>query len=200
MIRAGGIPSRALALGLLAIVLLGVSVGAASIGKTVVHARQDLAVARSLRDRLVQIVAREPLNKEQLATVEGELDRSKIFLSARTHALAAAEMREILEQAVALTGGEVDSVRVMPRRQQDSDASDVGVPISLGVVMQGRFPELFELLHWLETTSPLLFVTSFEIQAGGGRYRASAEGAEGADVVLQMRFQVDGYFRPETQS
>lgn len=196
MIRRGGFISRALALGLVAIVVVAASVLVASAGRAIVQARQDLTAARSLEARLHQIVAGEPLNHERLATVESELDRSKIFLSAHTHALAGAEMRELLERAVAQTGGDVDSVRVMPPSQEGSDTS-VASPVALGVVMRGRFPELFELLHRLETTSPLLFISSFEIQAAGSRSRRHAETT---DAVLQMRFQVGGYFRPETHS
>jgi hypothetical protein len=193
MIRAGSILSRLAAL----LLLIGVGVGFwAGVGAPVVErlsgGRTRIAETIELRDRFARLASEKEAAMAELEAARRAVDAAGLHLVAVSETLAAAEMRERLNEIVLRYGGELRSVRVTPVE----DAKEQGRSIGMRVAMRGGFESLFSTLYAVEAAAPYYFIDSAELKARRARRRRSANPEEEREEILELRFDVTALMRP----
>lgn len=194
MIQSGTLPSRLVAIGLLvlALVLFATAVVSPLVGRWV-ELRDSRAHAIEMAGRFQAIARARDLRIDELAEVEAEIARSGLYLEAESRALAGARMREILKAAVADSGGEVRSVRVL----DGGDAKGEAQRVTLNVVMRGTWSQLFPVLYDLEAGTPRLFITEFTVGSGRARRRRRQQVEAETAPMMEMKFELHGYMPQE---
>jgi hypothetical protein len=117
---------------------------------------------------------------------------AQLHLVAVSETLAAAEMRERLNEIVQRYGGELRSVRVTPVE----DAKEQGRSIGMRVAMRGGFESLFSTLHAVEAGAPYYFIESAEVKARRARRRRRTDVDVEREEILELRFDVIALMRP----
>jgi len=187
VIKPGTLVSRLVALGLLALLVIGLATTVVTpLAERWAELREARAHGIELAGRFRAIAETRDRKVAELAEAEAAIAGSGLYLEAASEALAGAEIREILKAAVAEHGGEVRSVRVLQGTEEAGQARTV----TLKVAMRGMWAELFPVLHALESGTPQLTITSFTIDAARGRRsRRSVE----TEQAMEMDFELQGY-------
>lgn len=192
MIRAGTLASRLLAVAFLAALLAAAAMGVAvPLAERWTQLQDQRAQASALAARLRAIAAERGARSAELAAVRKAIADAGLYLEAESRALAGARMGEVLRQLAERYGGEVRSVRVVEGDEADREAGRV----ALNVAMRGRWPDLFPVIHALETGEPYFFVRAFTISARGRRRPSRIE--EDDAPVLEFQLELFGYLPPE---
>ncbi len=116
---------------------------------------------------------------------------AEFFIAGETRGIAAAELQNRLTKLIRSTGGEVRSLLVVP------PAPD-GEPnlVSIVAMAKVRVKGLSDVLHTIETSTPLLFVDHIRISMIEPSRRGSARAGP---AWLEIEMQVSG-FRTAEQS
>lgn len=193
MIRPGTLPSRLLALALLAGAITAVIIlVAAPLAERWSELRDQRAHAAEMAQRLNAIAAEREARAAELAAVREEIARAGIYLEAESRALAGARMGEVLRQIAERHGGAVRSVRVIEGGEADRESGRV----ALNVAMQGVWSDLFRVIHELESGEPYFFVEAFTVSSRARR-RRPGRAEEDEAPMLELQFELYGYLPPE---
>ena len=181
---------RLLALAILTAVVLSAALfGAAPVLERMRETEDTLAFNRDMITRLARGLADRGAQEARIAELSERLETSGLYLRAETEALAAAQLQELVKQAVAMHGGELRSLQPLP-----AETEEALTRIRLRVVMTCEHDTLIALLHALETGVPYLFVERLEIGSTATRRRALRDDREG---MLALGLDLYGYLSPE---
>lgn len=141
------------------------------------------------QDELLQLrkqIAREgELRKEntELAAV-GE-DASLLLLEGETTGIAGANLQKLMSGLVLEHGGAASSLQILPPKE---DGNLVRIPMSLSISV--GIDGLRDILHGLETGTPLIFIDDITIRTESDDFRATDPHYLGP---LDVTLQVSGY-------
>ena len=138
------------------------------------------------RSELLQLrkeIAREgELRKENAALAVSDKDARLLLLEGKTTGIAGANLQKILSGLVVGHGGEATSFQILPP-QEDGNLMRIPLSLSIRVGIDG----LRDIVHGLETSTPLIFIDDIAISAGQEDFRAPDPHYLGPlDVTLQV--------------
>lgn len=112
-------------------------------------------------------------------------DTSAAFLQAGSDALAKAELQQLLVRLVAQSSG-----RLIETQGGDEPTEADDRRVQVRVTLDATHDGLFDLLHGIETGSPLLSVEQVDL-----RQLADPSGGESADTTLRVSLVVAGHWK-----
>ncbi|MBL8519168.1 MAG: hypothetical protein JNK75_00720 [Betaproteobacteria bacterium] len=176
---------RALAIGLLVVAAAAVT-AAVAVPVILLHRHYDAAIDRMTRQWQSQTAFNA--RRQQMA---GALDAlkarepRKLFLKGTTAALAAAELQDVVKQAVEAHGGRVISVQGIPTKE-DAGYRVVAATYMLNV----NNVNLRRVLHALESQQPYLFLDNLTVRSHTPPGYRPPPGGQEPDLYVQ--FDVSG--------
>lgn len=129
---------------------------------------------------------------EQIPDLEKELEplvglevNQQGFLEEKPHALAAADLQQLIGAVVEQTGGTLNSTQVL----QEVDGESIFPRITVKTHLRGTTQTLLKLVHRLETNQPLLLLDNWYIQ----KQRQSGDVNRRGPDELEIRFDVSAF-------
>lgn len=129
---------------------------------------------------------------EQIPGLEKELEplvglevNQQGFLEEKPHALAAADLQQLIGAIVEQTGGTLNSTQVL----QEVDSESTFPRITVKTHLRGTTQTLLKLVHSLETNQPLLFLNNLYIQ----KQRQAGDVNRRDPDQLEIRFDVSAF-------
>ncbi|HSA81420.1 MAG TPA: type II secretion system protein GspM [Geminicoccaceae bacterium] len=191
MLRRGSLPSRALALALLAALLLaGYVFVVAPVLAAYRDTRQAIQEAQDLLQRYRTLAGERTQLTEELAALEERAAQAGGYLEGSTDALAAVELQDRVRRIIERAGGQLQSTQILPASAVDATAPvrRAALRIQLEIAISG----LQSVLYELEAGQPYLFVNELTVRQRRTRRRANTPEEEPA---LDVSFEVFGYVR-----
>lgn len=184
--------SRALALGLLVLVLAGLYL---------LLVQPLVAAYRDNDERIGELALRQAhsqrlaLEQPALEAEHARLLRSRpaggYYLTSQSEALATAELQAYVKRLIESAGGGL--VSIQPIAQSSADARR---RVKAQVRMQGNIAAVRAVLHGLESGSPWLLVDEVDLMQGRAMGGRRVPGAETAGP-LEVSFNLTGFMRGE---
>ena len=180
MVLPDGYAGKALALGLLAVML---GLGGLLIVRPMVTVYGEMAEELALLDsqgaRLARIEAALPAMRAQLAVLKQRQDEfhESLLLAGASDAVAAAALQTTVKKLGAASGAEITSVEILAPRSKDGFRR-----VGIRLVTSSDQPGLRALLHALATSRPPLFVDSMDIRSN----RAQPDARESAKLSIAL--------------
>lgn len=151
----------------------------------------DLELKRRQLAQFEYLLNNETVIDQELARMDdaGAVD---LFLAGSKAAIASANLRELIAQAVRDSGGELIS-------SQEYDAEPIPYTNAVGLQVQvrGEADSLVGLLHTVETLRPLVFVDELAVSSSSKRSVSSQEArrakSAGSTPSLEVRMNIVGY-------
>lgn len=112
---------------------------------------------------------------------------SEQYISRDTAALASADLQTLIKETVNTSGGELISTQVVPEQKEEQLTR-----IAVRVRMNGSTRVLRDVLHSVETASPILWVDNVNLRPIRMPVRP---GGKGLTDKLSIDFEVVGYMR-----
>jgi general secretion pathway protein M len=149
------------------------------IEQTMVEDRSELA-------KLRQEIAREAeLRKENAALAVSDKAARRLLLEGKTTGIAGANLQKILGRLAVEHAGQATSFQILPP-QEDGNLMRIPLSLNIRVSIDG----LRDIVHGLETSTPLLFIDDIMV-------RSDIDDGEAPDPnflgPLDVRLQVSGY-------
>jgi general secretion pathway protein M len=128
-------------------------------------------------------IAREgELRKENVALAASGQDAKLLLLEGETTGIAGANLQKLMSGLVLEHGGAASSFQIMPPKE---DGNLVRIPMSLSISV--GIDGLRDIIHGLETGTPLIFIDDIMIRAQQDDFRAPNPNYLGPlDVTLQV--------------
>lgn len=185
-LRPGSTASRAAALGLLGLLLAAVSLGAIDpIMRR--YGDNDRAIADGVR---LLAGFRSVILQSRQAGVEtsaGDLDRYRgDFLTGPEDAIIIADLQTRLSALITARNAELSSARALPAKTRDGLEY-----LGLGLQIRAEMKSIQDVLHAIETMTPLLFVERADLRLD--ERGTSAGRARNAESVAPMVLEVAVY-------
>jgi general secretion pathway protein M len=138
------------------------------------------------QDELLQLrkqIAREAeLRKENSALAAAGRDASLLLLEGETTGIAGANLQKLMSGLVLGHGGAASSFQILPPKE-DGNLMRIPMSLSISVGIDG----LRDILHSLETSTPLIFIDDITIRAEPEDFRSPDPHYLGPlDVTLQV--------------
>lgn len=148
------------------------------------------------QERLAQLermaATREPV-QQLIAKIQQDRNVTAQYLPQSAPALAAAELQQRIKAVVEAAGGTLQSTQALPPVEEGG-----AVKVAISAIMNGDTGSLQQVLHHLESQTPLLFVDNLELSARPTRPRlSSGRYASYTRMQLNVQFEVAGYLRKE---
>lgn len=148
------------------------------------------------QERLAQLermaATREPV-QQLIAKIQQDRNVNAQYLPQSAPALAAAELQQRIKAVVEAAGGTLQSTQALPPVEEGG-----AVKVAISAIMNGDTGSLQQVLHNLESQTPLLFVDNLELSARATRPRLSGgRYASYTRMQLNVQFEVAGYLRKE---
>jgi general secretion pathway protein M len=148
------------------------------------------------QERLAQLermaATREPV-QQLIAKIQQDRNVNAQYLPQSAPALAAAELQQRIKAVVEAAGGTLQSTQALPPVEEGG-----AVKVAISAIMNGDTGSLQQVLHNLESQTPLLFVDNLELSARATRPRlSSGRYASYTRMQLNVQFEVAGYLRKE---
>jgi general secretion pathway protein M len=181
--RSGG------ALTAIAVLILGVAaLGGLAAAPFVRLSQIEQSIARNQAELLTlrkQIASEGELRKENTELAAAGADSSLMLLQGETTGIAGANLQKIVSALVAGHGGTASSMQILPPKE-DGNLERIPMSLSISVGIDG----LRDILHGLETGTPLIFIDDISI-----RTPSTLFGAEDPHYLgpLDVTLQVSGY-------
>jgi len=158
--------------------------------------RADEAAVLSKRLTVLRsLLANEPVIDEELQRLKSLNTNGDIFLKGNKTAIASANLREFISDAVKESGGVLVSTQEYEIRSADT-ASAVGLRLQF----TGEMDRLLSLLYKLENARPLIFIDKITVTSSAARRRARSRTRRGGTtrastsrMSLTVRMDVFGY-------
>lgn len=154
------------------------------------HRNLDNEISES-RDHIARFavgLGREEETETRLADLHRQLAAGGLHIDGASHAIAAAELQNMVRTVIADSGGIVQSIQILP-----PDTTGPIERIPLRVELTATTEDLVGILYRVEGAKPYLFVDDIEIQ---GRPPVQHGRNEPAESALVIRFEVSAYLRP----
>lgn len=146
----------------------------------------ELAETRLQIDHYRRLLAQMPALREATAELERTRPLSALLLSGDNRALAAADLQRSLQHAVQEHGATMLSLRVKP-----TDSQGALERIAVEARLRADVRQLRDLLYYVETSTPYLFVDDMSINVRTARRRAPR------NDLLDINLTVFGLRQPE---
>lgn len=148
------------------------------------------------QERLAQLermaATREPV-QQLIAKIQQDRNVTAQYLPQSAPALAAAELQQRIKAVIEAAGGTLQSTQALPPVEEGG-----AVKVAISAIMNGDTGSLQQVLHNLESQTPLLFVDNLELSARQTRPRlSSGRYASYTRMQLNVQFEVAGYLRKE---
>jgi len=182
--------SRALALALLLAVAGGVYVLA--VDPLVSRFRtydQTIAERADLVAKYRRLAAAKPALAKRLAQVRTRDSASAGFLSGGNEALIGAELQNRLKGMVESSGGKLNSVQVLPGKDEDGFRR-----VTIRARVNGTIEALQKVIYQVETSTAVLLVDNVDVRARKSRRRRQNQ-TQPPVRTLDVRFDLSGYTR-----
>jgi general secretion pathway protein M len=143
--------------------------------QSITHNQDELVVLRK------QIAREAELRKENgvLATVSA--DASLLLLEGETTGIAGANLQKIISALVLSHGGTASSMQILPPKE-DGNLERIPMSLQISVNIDG----LRDILHALETGTPLIFIDDITVAKQDTFRTADPHSLEPLDVNLQV--------------
>jgi general secretion pathway protein M len=159
-----------------------------------------MAQIATLQDRLYryeQLLAMEPEINEKKAIIDAINADSDLFLKGNKVAIASANLREFVDEAVTAAGGQLISSQGYAAQPVPS-----ATPVGLQLQISGEVRNLVDLLHALEDSRPLIFIDDFTVTSSAAREGISrgdrrAKASRGRSGSLDVRMNIVGFLPGE---
>ena len=142
-------------------------------------------------DVIERLSALAPRREELAATAEAldeDLEVSGLLMTSANELLAAAELRDYVERAIGMHGGELQSSQGLPTTETEGLRRS-----GIRVTMTASIGELAGTLYMLEEQRPYLFIESLEIRSRQRKRRRDDAALQETLLPLTVRFDVHGY-------
>lgn len=129
--------------------------------------------------------------KKRLGQSRQELGRANYFLQSEKHALASAELQELIRNMIAASGGTLIS-------SQSNDLLGAEGPemVSIDARLRGDINALQNVLHKLANNRPIVFVDELLITSMRGRVVGRVNrGVPQKNNMLDIRIKISAYLR-----
>jgi general secretion pathway protein M len=154
----------------------------------------------TLQDRLYryeQLLAMEPEINDKKAIIDAINADSDLFLKGNKVAIASANLREFVDEAVTAAGGQLISSQGYAAQPVPS-----ATPVGLQLQISGEVRNLVDLLHALEDSRPLIFIDDFTVTSSAAREGISrgdrrAKASRGRSGSLDVRMNIVGFLPGE---
>jgi general secretion pathway protein M len=159
-----------------------------------------MAQIATLQDRLYryeQLLAMEPEINEKKAIIDAINADSDLFLKGNKVAIASANLREFVDEAVTAAGGQLISSQGYAAQPVPS-----ATPVGLQLQISGEVRNLVDLLHALEDSRPLIFIDDFTVTSSAAREGISrsdrrAKASRSRSGSLDVRMNIVGFLPGE---
>ena len=159
-----------------------------------------MAQIATLQDRLYryeQLLAMEPEINDKKAIIDAINADSDLFLKGNKVAIASANLREFVNEAVTAAGGQLISSEGYTAQPVPSTT-----PVGLQLQISGEVRNLVDLLHALEDSRPLIFIDDFTVTSSAAREGISrsdrrAKAARSSAGSLDVRMSIVGFLPGE---
>lgn len=165
-----GTRGRALALGVLCLVVLVGWLGIESPLLSLYHARQDYLDQRTaLAEKMANLAGMLPALETETANLEKLARQPGWLLPGMTDALASAQLQEMLGKVAGTSGTVILSLEGVPTR-------NIGAlrKIGLHLTISGKYAAIVEFLAAIHEQSPHLLVNSLQIQGSSDEVHSDA--------------------------
>ena len=147
---------------------------------------QTISDNRSELFTLRKEIAREgQLRKENTALAASDQDARLLLLEGETTGIAGANLQKLLSGLVIAHGGEATSFQILPPKE-DGNLMRIPMSLSIRVGIDG----LRDVIHGLETSTPLIFIDDITISADQDEFRTPDPHYLGP---LYVTLQVSGF-------
>jgi general secretion pathway protein M len=151
-----------------------------------ISVEDELAETRLQIDHYRRLLAQMPALREATAELERTRPLSALLLSGDNRALAAADLQRSLQSAVQEHGATMLSLRVKPTGSQGALEQ-----IAVEARLRADVRQLRDLLYYVETSTPYLFVDDLSINVRTARRRGPR------NDLLDVNLTVFGLRQPE---
>lgn len=159
-----------------------------------------MAQIATLQDRLYryeQLLAMEPEINEKKAIIDAINADSDLFLKGNKVAIASANLREFVDEAVTAAGG-----RLISSQGYAAQPVPSATPVGLQLQISGEVRNLVDLLHALEDSRPLIFIDDFTVTSSAAREGISrsdrrAKASRSRSGSLDVRMNIVGFLPGE---
>ncbi|HYD31047.1 MAG TPA: type II secretion system protein GspM [Azospirillaceae bacterium] len=159
----GSVRARLLAVGLLALVMLAITLGIVRPVAGLVAASQEEAVLLQTRlEGYRRVIARRAEIERALTEREDRQETGGDYLVGATSALAAADLQRRVAEIAARRGGRIASQLALPEREDDGFKR-----IATQARLSASAEALRDLLHDIEQGRPRLLVEGLSVRAAG---------------------------------
>ena len=140
-------------------------------------------------ERLERMAAsREPI-QQLIAQIQQDHQAATQYLPQSAPALAAADLQQRVRAVVEAAGGTLQSTQSLPPVEEGN-----AMKVTVRASMMGDPDSLPEILHGLESQTPLLFVDNLQVSARPTRVRLpNGRFANHTQTQLHVQFEVAGY-------
>ena len=190
MLQPGSLLSRTLALGLLALALLG---GFRLVVAPLMAAFQDNAAriedAEILLQRYLALAEQRQAMSNRLAEQQELAASAAGYLEGPSDALAAAQLQDRVKSVIEGTGGELRSTQILPAVAVEGDAGirRAALQVQFAVTIEG----LAETLYELESGQPYLLIEQLTVREQRTRHRRRDEPETEANLDISL--ELSGY-------
>jgi general secretion pathway protein M len=193
MLRPGSLLSRALAVVLLVIALLGAyRLIAAPLITAYRDGETSIEQAKELLQRYEALAEQRPLLADHLAKQQKRAGSAAGYLTGPSDALAAAQLQDRVKSVVESAGGELRSTQILPATPLEDDLGfrRATLRVRFVVTIEGLETTLYEL----ETGQPYLIIDDVTVRQERVRRRRNEPEQE---PVLDVSLELFGYLREQ---
>jgi general secretion pathway protein M len=186
-----GVPpwaGRAAAL-LLLVALIGLIAAVGILPVASYSARLEAEIEQNLDlvSRLERLTAAREDYEAQIEILNAERGEESVYLEGQSEGVAAANLQKLIGAVVDAHGGDLKSTQsLQARREGDFER------VAVRIVLEATVTTLFEVLLDLETSTPYVFIESFDARTQ--RRRTNQDQPE-EDPLLVVRFDLFGYLK-----
>lgn len=173
------------AVAIFVILLAGAAALAAAPFLQVTVLENEIAEKRQLLPQLrAQVAHEDKLRKEHEELAALGQDKSLLLEGDKT-GVAGANLQSLVNSLVSVNGGSASSIQILPPKE-DGNLMRISVSVSINVGIQG----LRDIIHTLETGTPLIFIDDVTVQAIHDDFRPPEPHYMGP---LEVTLQVSGF-------
>lgn len=148
---------------------------------------EEIGALREQLGRYKSVAAMRDVYEQRLSELQANRSDQNLFLEERDFNEAAAAMSERLGQVVDARAS--NSCQIVSRQPVRPRVQERYEKVTVNVRMRCVIDDVMTILHWLETSVPLIIVEEMTIV----KPRARRRGRDQASGILDVRFNMSGY-------
>jgi general secretion pathway protein M len=151
------------------------------------HDQKNELVFRLQRSK--QIIARKERVAETIESLKEQYQEQDYFSTQDTVALASADLQKFIKSTISQAGGQLTSTQVLPSTKKNGFNR-----ITIKVRMTGDSDVLRNVLHEIESSSPVMIIGQIDIRPVRGKRNRKTRKIESTNK-LTINFQTTGFMR-----